>query len=81
MGLWDWGERRYSGLELYIRLTERYILPGWGNMATKIECGLSLEVDDARAFHEYIEGLDDTEAGRDVIREALRLVKSEMDSC
>ena len=50
-------------------------------MARKIEFGLSLEGDDARAFHEYMENPDDTEAGRELIREALRLMKSETDSC
>jgi len=49
-------------------------------MARKIEFGLSLEGDDARAFHEYMENPCDTEAGRELIREALRLVKSETDS-
>ena len=59
----------------------KYILSGWVNMATKIEFGLSLEGDDARAFHEYMEHPDDSEAGRDLIREALRLAKSETDFC
>ncbi|KAF1077208.1 hypothetical protein [Methanogenium sp. MK-MG] len=49
-------------------------------MATKIESGLSLEGDDARAFHRYMEHPDDTEAGRELIREALRLTKSDPDS-
>ncbi|WFN33872.1 hypothetical protein L1S32_08450 [Methanogenium sp. S4BF] len=49
-------------------------------MATKIEFGLFLEGDDARAFHEYMENPSDTEAGRELIREALCLSKSEADS-
>lgn len=44
-------------------------------MATKIEFGLFLERADARAFHESMENPDDAEAGRNLIREALRLMK------
>ena len=42
-------------------------------MAKEIELGLFLEGDDAREFHKYMEHPDDTEAGRELIREALRL--------
>ena len=49
-------------------------------MATKIEFGLSLEGDDACSFHEYMENPDDTEAGRELIREALRLMKNDRES-
>lgn len=64
-----------------IRLNELYILTGLVmSMATKIEFGMSLEGDDARAFHEYMENPDDTKAGRELIREALRLTKIDPDS-
>ncbi|MEA2034314.1 MAG: hypothetical protein U9N40_02300 [Euryarchaeota archaeon] len=42
-------------------------------MAKEIELGLSLKGTDAREFHKYMEHPDDTEAGRELIREALRL--------
>ena len=42
-------------------------------MAKEIKLGLSLEGPDAREFHRYMEHPDDTDAGRELIREALRL--------
>jgi len=42
-------------------------------MAKEIEFGLSLKGTDAREFHKYMEHPDDTEAGRELIQEALRL--------
>jgi len=50
-------------------------------MATKIEFCMSLKGDDACAFHESMENPDDTKAGRELIREALRLSKIHRDSC
>ena len=42
-------------------------------MAKKIELDLPLKGTDAREFHKYMEHPDDTEAGRELIREALQL--------
>lgn len=44
-------------------------------MAKQIELGLSLKGADARRFHEYMEHPDDTEEGKKLLKEALRLSK------
>ena len=49
-------------------------------MAKEIELGLSLKGNDARKFHEYMKNPDDTEEGRKLLKEALRLSKSSQGS-
>lgn len=49
-------------------------------MAKQIELGLSLKGADARRFHEYMEHPDDTDEGKKLLKEALRLSKSSRSS-
>ena len=46
-------------------------------MAKPIEIGLVLEGDDARRFHEYMQNPKITTEGRNLIREAIKIAKSE----
>lgn|GEM_PF-2577955 len=51
--------------------------PGANSMAKPIEIGPVLEEDDARRFHKYMENPKITKEGCNLIREAIKIAKSE----
>jgi len=60
-------------VETYLRWRDHYIIfRGEARMAKPIDLGLTLEGEDARCFHEYMERPTYTDAARELIRSAAR---------